>query len=168
MATHSSVLAWRIPGTGEPDGLPSMGSHRVRHYWSDLAAAAAFSMYHPCEEAQPVLLLLLGFLSLLDFVHATYALPVPSSSDSYYSEPLLNIISFSNDIPFSQSWSSIFLVPFFYLSKHALQSVCIGYQCISPADVKFSKSKGSVIVQQFVILKKWTKNYRDNIVLIKI
>ena len=31
MATHSSVLAWRIPGTGEPDGLPSMGSHRVRH-----------------------------------------------------------------------------------------------------------------------------------------
>ena len=41
MATYSSVLAWRIPGTGEPDGLPSMGSHRVRHDWSDLAAAAA-------------------------------------------------------------------------------------------------------------------------------
>ena len=40
MATHSSVLAWRIPGTGEPGGLPSMG-HRVRHNWSDLAAAAA-------------------------------------------------------------------------------------------------------------------------------
>ena len=38
MATHSSVLAWRIPGTGEPGGLPSMGSHRVRHDWSDLAA----------------------------------------------------------------------------------------------------------------------------------
>ena len=31
MATHSSVLAWRIPGTGEPDGLPSVGSHRVGH-----------------------------------------------------------------------------------------------------------------------------------------
>ena len=41
MATHSSVLAWRIPGTGEPSGLPSMGLHRVRHNWSDLAAAAA-------------------------------------------------------------------------------------------------------------------------------
>ena len=41
MATHSSVLAWRIPGTGEPGGLPSMGSHRVRHNWSNLAAAAA-------------------------------------------------------------------------------------------------------------------------------
>ena len=40
-ATHSSVLAWRIPGTGEPGGLPSMGSHRVGHDWSDLAAAAA-------------------------------------------------------------------------------------------------------------------------------
>ena len=41
MATHSSVLAWRIPGTGEPGGMPSMGSHRVGHDWSDLAAAAA-------------------------------------------------------------------------------------------------------------------------------
>ena len=41
MATHSSVIAWRIPGTGEPGGLPSMGSHRVRHDWSNLAAAAA-------------------------------------------------------------------------------------------------------------------------------
>jgi len=41
MATHSSVLAWRIPGMGEPGGLPSMGSHRVGHDWSDLAAAAA-------------------------------------------------------------------------------------------------------------------------------
>ena len=38
MATHSSVLAWRIPGTGEPAGLPSMGSHGVEHDWSDLAA----------------------------------------------------------------------------------------------------------------------------------
>ena len=43
MATHSSVLAWRIPGTGEPGGLLSLGSHRVRHDWSDLAAAAAAS-----------------------------------------------------------------------------------------------------------------------------
>ena len=41
MATHSSVLAWRIPKTEEPGGLPSMGSHKVGHNWSDLAAAAA-------------------------------------------------------------------------------------------------------------------------------
>ena len=40
MATHSRILAWRIPRTGEPGGLLSMGSHRVRHDWSDLAAAA--------------------------------------------------------------------------------------------------------------------------------
>ena len=39
MATQSSVLAWRIPGMGHPGGLPSMGSHRVRHDWSDSAAA---------------------------------------------------------------------------------------------------------------------------------
>ena len=41
MVTHSSTLAWRIPLTGEPGGLPSMGSHRVGHDSSDLAAAAA-------------------------------------------------------------------------------------------------------------------------------
>ena len=41
MATHSSVLAWRIPGMGERGGLLSMGSHRVGHDWSDLAGAAA-------------------------------------------------------------------------------------------------------------------------------
>ena len=40
MATHSSILAWRIPGMGEPGGLPSLGSHRFGHDWSDLAAAA--------------------------------------------------------------------------------------------------------------------------------
>ena len=48
MATHSSILGWRIPGTGEPGGLPSLGSHRVGHDWSDLAAAAmrAFYVFH--------------------------------------------------------------------------------------------------------------------------
>jgi len=49
MATHSNVLAWRIPGTEEPSRLLSMGSHRVRHDWSDLAAAAAAATFrsHP-------------------------------------------------------------------------------------------------------------------------
>ena len=45
MATHPSVLACRIPGTGEPGGLPSTGSHRVGHDWSDLAAAEAVRIY---------------------------------------------------------------------------------------------------------------------------
>ena len=51
MVTHSSVLAWRIPGMGEPGGLPSMGSHRVGHNWSDLAAGVIlrchFIQYKP-------------------------------------------------------------------------------------------------------------------------
>ena len=46
MATHTSVLAWRIPGTGEPGRLLSLGSHRVGHDCSDLAAAAATDIKH--------------------------------------------------------------------------------------------------------------------------
>ena len=53
MATHSSVLAWRIPGTGKPGGLPSMGSHRVGHDGSDLAAAAGL---HCCIDFSLVML----------------------------------------------------------------------------------------------------------------
>ena len=54
MATHSSVLAWRIPGMGEPGGLPSMVSHRVGHNWSDLTTAAAATWivktsFHMCK-----------------------------------------------------------------------------------------------------------------------
>ena len=41
VATHPSILTWRIPGTEEPGGLPSMGSHKVGHDWCNLAAAAA-------------------------------------------------------------------------------------------------------------------------------
>ena len=51
VATHSSVLAWRIPGTGEPGGLLSMGSHRVGHDWSNLAAAAAAVLLHYSRDA---------------------------------------------------------------------------------------------------------------------
>ena len=49
MATYSSVLAWRFPGTGESGGLPSLGSHRVRHDWSVLAAAAAAVYWMTCN-----------------------------------------------------------------------------------------------------------------------
>ena len=54
MASHSSVLAWRIPGTGEPGGLPSMGSHRVRHDWSDLAAAAVANTHRGASQVELV------------------------------------------------------------------------------------------------------------------
>ena len=55
MAPHSSVLVWRIPGTGKPGGLPSMRSHRVGHNWRNLAAAAAASLGH-CYSALPQML----------------------------------------------------------------------------------------------------------------
>ena len=58
MATHSSVLPWRIPRTGEPGGLPSLGSHRVGHDWSDLAAAAA-SIRRSVDQLLPVFFLFL-------------------------------------------------------------------------------------------------------------
>ena len=51
MVTHSSVLAWRIPRKGEPSGLPSMGSHRVGHDWSDLAAAAAAANHSESQKS---------------------------------------------------------------------------------------------------------------------
>ena len=53
MATHSSVLAWRIPGPGEPGGLLSMGSHRVRHDWSDLAADSSVGKESTCKAGDP-------------------------------------------------------------------------------------------------------------------
>ena len=55
MAPHSSVLAWRIPGTGEPGGLPSMGSHRVGHNWRDLAAEAAVIVTNCWWKSLPII-----------------------------------------------------------------------------------------------------------------
>ena len=46
MATHSSVLAWRIPGMGEPGGLPSMGLHGVGQDWHDLAEQIVINKFH--------------------------------------------------------------------------------------------------------------------------
>ena len=64
MATHTSVLAWRIPGTGEPGGLPSMGSHRVGHDWSVLAAAAAEEKVRVKSLSQGALIFVFWMLSL--------------------------------------------------------------------------------------------------------
>ena len=52
MATHSSVLAWRIPRTGEPGGLPSMGLHKVGHDWSDLTAMSHLKIWFPKTKFQ--------------------------------------------------------------------------------------------------------------------
>ena len=76
MATHSSVLAWRIPGTGEPGGLPSMGSHRVGHDWSDLAAAAAVSRIlvppHPLHPQQYLVLSVFLIFKILVILAGLY------------------------------------------------------------------------------------------------
>ena len=71
--THSSVLAWRIPGMGEPGRLPSMGSHRVGHDWSDLAAAACPSSQwcHPAISSSVV-----RFSSCLQSLPASGSFPV--------------------------------------------------------------------------------------------
>ena len=74
MATHSSVLAWRISETGEPDGLPSMGSHRVRHDWSDLASAIDTQLF-PAFFFLPSIPLLPPFLFSL--FHLSYFLSPP-------------------------------------------------------------------------------------------
>ena len=74
MATHSSVLAWRIPGTGEPCVLPSMGSHRVGHDWSDLAAAAAgLPVHHHLPEFTQTHVLRVG-----DAIQPSHPLSSPS------------------------------------------------------------------------------------------
>ena len=64
MATHSSVLAWRIPGMGQPGGLPSMGSHRVGYDRSDLAAAAAERAR--CHQRQRQLKAISGLFEMLN------------------------------------------------------------------------------------------------------
>ena len=89
MAIHSSVLAWRFPGTGEPGGLLSMGSHRVGHDWSDLAAAATGllkQLLQACETPWDTFILLPPFLVLqpllggncctLEVVEASGIIPV--------------------------------------------------------------------------------------------
>ena len=90
MATHSSIPAWRIPGMGEPGGLPSMGSHRVRHNGVDLAAAAA------CQEHR------FGYKALSSLL-ASYSAPVSGApnwaswgSRHYYRKSCLSLSRNSN------------------------------------------------------------------------
>ena len=109
MATHSSVLAWRIPGTVEPGGLPSMESHRVGHDWSDLAAAAA-----ACEPERglfPVIWHLWTSVvqkSPLNFTiqwEETIPFPMRSEAQPWGEDPFSNstlplVISLSPRVPF--------------------------------------------------------------------
>ena len=104
MATHSSVFAWRIPGMGEPCGLPSMGSHRVGHYWSDLAAvAAADSKIRFCKHFLGNFLPEYPFLRKISFVDKSTKLLV--CAQTFFFKKIL----FWQWIlkPFTQFWSWI-------------------------------------------------------------
>ena len=101
MATHSSVLAWTIPGTGEPGGLPSLGSHRVGHDWRDLAAAVQIVLdfsSNPCKNT-----CLTGLLCSTDLeLNSWYWLLAPKPD-------LLAVISIvvndSTSYPFAGVWN---------------------------------------------------------------
>ena len=92
MATHSSILAWRIPGTREPGGLPSMGSHRVGHHRSDLAAAAASYFFaliteegflnSPCYSLELCIQMGMSFLFSFDF--SFFSAICKASSDNHF------------------------------------------------------------------------------------
>ena len=75
MANHSSVLAWRIPGTGQVGGLPSMGSHRVGHDRSDLAAAVIANTYTVLTVCEPLCTYKLIYISLHKFVFLLPCIP---------------------------------------------------------------------------------------------
>ena len=79
MATHSSVLAWRIPGTGESGGLPSMGSHRVGHDWSDLAAAGPHESHMVMNSVLVEIKAEIDFVAVLRFQNVLYIQTSPSS-----------------------------------------------------------------------------------------
>ena len=99
MATHSSVLAWRIPGMREPGGLLSLGSHRVGQDWSDLAAAAAV-IFHCAYASQLPYPFICQWASML--------LPCPSCWKQCYSE----------------HWGTRFFFTSGLLSVYAQQWVC--------------------------------------------
>ena len=90
MATHSSVLAWRIPGTGEPGRLQSLGSHRVGHDWSDLAAAATESFAYFNNRTSYWIIVIGTALSL--FCNWYWWVPIDCGTSS-----LIWIVSFFRD-----------------------------------------------------------------------
>ena len=99
MAPHSSALAWRIPGMGEPGGLPSMGLHSVGHDWSDLAAAAVCFLQLCFYFAHNI--------CLHDFLGSTYEY----HTVCFFSDILLSII-FSRSIHITTNGRGSFIFMF--------------------------------------------------------
>ena len=95
MATHSSILAWRIPWTEEPDGLWSIGSQRVGHNWSDLAATAAKSN-HP---------VFWGYSLLLRYPYSICGVYFSLNKSTSYLSLCLSLNSFCDET--SIAWASV-------------------------------------------------------------
>ena len=94
MATYSRVLAWRIPVTGEPGGLPSLGSHRVGHDWSDLAAAAAAAAARNKMASNLGLNFSLGLGCILNIVYSPMNLLITQIKSQHQNNSLFLIITF--------------------------------------------------------------------------
>ena len=111
MATHSSALAWRIPGTEEPGGLPSMGSRRVGHDWRDLAAAAAVQF----SSVQT--------LSHLWVFSTPWTIAQQASLSITNSQSLLKLISIEPVMPSNHLilCRPLLLLPSFFLSSGSFQ-----------------------------------------------
>ena len=118
MATHSSVLAWKIPGTGEPHGLPSMGSHRVRHDWSNLAAAAV-AIHERC--------IMCNFTYMVQFSHS-----VTSNSVTPWTAALEASLSITD----SQSLIKVMFIELVMPSNHLI--LCLQF---FPAPGSFQMSQ---------------------------
>ena len=93
MATHSSVLAWRLPGTEEPGGLPSMGLHRVGHDWSDLAAAAAAARRAWAFLLVALLMALYHLSVAMWTTRKFHKLIIPNKSFSVFVKTMTNILA---------------------------------------------------------------------------
>ena len=121
MATHSSVLAWRIPGTEEPSRLPSLGSHRVRHNWSDLASRATIPSFWSSVVLCRALAVCTSGSSLLSSFHS-----VPLGSprhDQTFHQPSHSTIPFVCIPHMVQTLDSLFqqtLFPQFFLYCHLI------------------------------------------------
>ena len=117
MATHSSVLAWRIPGTGEPGGLLSMELHRVGHDWSDLAVAV--SVHWKLQSTSKILHIVSG-ISSVQLLGRVRHFATPWTAAHQASLSITNSLSLLDSCPSSQ-WChptiSSSVVPFFCLQS---------------------------------------------------
>ena len=118
MATHSSVLAWRIPGTAEPGGLQSMGSHRVGHDWCDLAAAACIFYQYSSEDTTyyiPLMLLSSFNWSILRSFYSSF----------FFLEKVKGILAFSMYQIISHTGVQESILPYYILFQKNFQKVLL-------------------------------------------